>query len=140
MLARYRHNHKYNLIGGAPIEINPVTQPKSLNDSLNEMNAHKAKQANLTIAQNKLAGGARIEVPQVNSASPAQNKQLGDTAIMLAQGQTDAAGGGKKRKRSRRKRRKSRRKSKKRSRRKSRRKYHNKRKKRKRRTKKKRLY
>ena len=98
MLARYRHNHKYNLIGGAPIEIDPVTQPKSLNDSLNEMNAHKAKQANLTIAQNKLAGGARIEIPQVNSASPAQNKQLGDTAIMLAQGQTDAAGGGKKKK------------------------------------------
>ena len=34
MLARYRHNHKYNLIGGAPIEIDPIVQPKSLNDSL----------------------------------------------------------------------------------------------------------
>ena len=140
MLARYRHNHKYNLIGGAPIEIDPVQQPKPLNDSLNDMNAKNQKAAALTIAQNKLAGGAKIVIPQVNSANPQQNKQLGDAAVLLAQGQTDAAGGGKKRKRSRRKRRKSRRKSKKRSRRKSRRKYHNKRKKRKRRTKKKRLY
>ena len=100
----------------------------------------RTKKRTLTIAQNKLAGGAKIVIPQVNSANPQQNKQLGDTAIMLAQGQTDAAGGGKKKRRSRRKRRKSRRKSNKRSRRKSRRKYHNKRKKRKRRTKKKRLY
>ena len=140
MLARYRHNHKYNLIGGASIEIDPVTQPKPLNDSLNEMNASKQKAADLTIAQNKLAGGSKIVIPQVNSANAAQNKQLAGTAVLLAQGQKDAAGGGKKRKRSRRKRRKSRRKSKKRTRRKSRRKYHNKRKKRKRRTKKKRLY
>jgi len=108
MLARYRHNHKYNLIGGAPIEIDPIVQPKSLNDSLDNMNASKNKQADLAIAQNKLAGGAKIVVPQVNSASSEQNKQLGNAAVLLAQGQVDAAGGGKKRKR-----RKSKRKSKK---------------------------
>ena len=49
MLARYRHNHKYNLIGGAPIEIDPVQQPKPLNDSLNDMNAKNQKAAALLL-------------------------------------------------------------------------------------------
>ena len=53
------------------------------------MNAKNQKFFYLTIAQNKLAGGAKIVIPQVNSANPQQNKQLGDAAVLLAQGQTE---------------------------------------------------
>ena len=142
MLARYRHNLKYNLMGGDKIAMAPVEQPLSINNSLKNMNADKAKAADMEIAHKKLSGGgATITLPRVASASGAQNKQMGAAAKLVAQGQVDAStGGGRRRKkRTKRKRRKSRRKSKRKSRRKSRRKY-KKRKKSRRKYRKKRLY
>ena len=141
MLARYRHNLKYNLMGGDKIVKDAVEQPLSLNNSLKNMNASNAKNASMEIANKKLSGGAQITMPNMASASGAQNKQMGAAAKLLAQGQVDAStGGGRRRKkRTKRKRRKSRRKSKRQSRRKSRRKY-KKRKKSKRKYRKKRLY
>tara|TARA_B100001029_G_C15039015_1_gene442235 strand:- start:1036 stop:1461 length:426 start_codon:yes stop_codon:yes gene_type:complete len=141
MLARYRHNLKYNLMGGDKISVAAVEQPLSVSSSLKNMEADKAKAADMEIAQNKLSGGAKITLPNMTSASDGQNKQMGEAAKLLAQGQADAStGGGRRRKkRTKKKRRKARRKSKRKSRRKSRRKY-KKRKKSKRKYRKKRLY